>query len=146
MWSSRNDNKTTDIGRQRIAFSKKDEYSCRLKPLGTSCYLRLFNEYRVSARKKEQAFGLDIDDFKAIVTQKCFYCGEIPRIRQRKRTLLVPANGIDRIDPNQGYLKHNIVPACKACNLMKKRKSLDEFLRLIGRIYERHRSFFTNNS
>jgi hypothetical protein len=48
-------------------------------------------------------------------------------------------NGIDRVDPEIGYIESNCVSCCTVCNLMKKAYSHNFFLTHIKRIaaYER---------
>src|SRR5690606_27568041 len=82
--------------------------------------------------------------FKKIVIQKCFYCGDIPRVPKRSiqpTKRYPPVNGIDRVNSNLGYTLENIVPCCKRCNWMKLNISLTDFLRHVGRIYEKNRAF-----
>jgi hypothetical protein len=47
----------------------------------------------------------------------CYYCGVCSD----------PFNGIDRINPNYGYLVNNTVPCCWPCNRTKLTKSLNEW-------------------
>lgn len=94
-----------------------------------------YAEYRRGARVRNLSFELTIDDFKKIVIQNCFYCGEIPRSAKRNfQTFWVPMNGIDRVDNNRGYRLDNVVPCCTICNTLKKTMSMTDFLNHIAKI------------
>lgn len=47
-------------------------------------------------------------------------------------------DGIDRIDSDEGYFINNCVTCCAKCNFAKRNLSVDVFLDLIKRIYEKH--------
>lgn len=75
---------------------------------GSTCHgCTKFDEYRSRARRKRIAWDLTLTDVVALISAACTYCGD-PN-----------ADGIDRIEPQIGYLKHNLVPCCKTCNTMK---------------------------
>ena len=71
-----------------------------------------------------QLFSLSFEDFDAITSRSCFYCGE-----NEKRI------GIDRIDNSIGYTKENSVSCCKICNYMKRTMTKEDFLNHIKKIY-----------
>lgn len=55
-----------------------------------------------------KAFELSFDNFAALVSNACFYCGQH---YQRM--------GVDRYDSDNGYTVDNCVPCCTTCNLVK---------------------------
>lgn len=63
------------------------------------------------AEVKGYEWALDDAGAKAMMTSVCHYCGQ----KDEERVL-----GIDRMDNSIGYVPSNCVPACKACNFMKK--------------------------
>lgn len=81
-----------------------------------------FNQH--SGRKYKE-FKLTLDDWTSLIHSNCHYCGAEPnsnnQYHNRRKTNPEPfyMNGIDRIDPNQGYTLENCVPCCSICNRMK---------------------------
>ena len=53
---------------------------------------------------------LTYEEFEALVTSPCKYCGQANETEIR---------GLDRVDNEKGYLKENVVAACGICNRMK---------------------------
>lgn len=108
----------------------------------------LFKIYKNQAEKRGYAFELSIEEFKTITLENCFYCGLKPefispspavyqKIKDSKtqhRSYIY--NGIDRINNNYGYIKNNVVPCCKWCNIGKGTKTVDEFKNHIVKIYK----------
>jgi hypothetical protein len=105
------------------------------KPRGHTGFNLLYGEYRRRAKKKKWKFEITLDEFKEITSKNCFYCGEIPRARRsmgrEKRICWPPANGIDRVDSDSGYIKSNILPCCYVCNRMKNAMTISKFLNKI---------------
>ncbi len=77
-----------------------------------------------SASKRGKSFNLSLEEFSAVVSQPCTYCGESKKII-----------GIDRVDNLVGYTKENSSPCCSMCNYFKKNYTLKEFLIHIKKIY-----------
>jgi hypothetical protein len=98
----------------------------------------LLANYRGAALHRELDFTLTRDDFVRIVTGDCTYCGAAPVLRQTKRGARYgtrhAVNGVDRVDPTQGYVPGNCVAACSMCNQMKFDYSREEFLAQVRRI------------
>jgi hypothetical protein len=93
-----------------------------------------------SAKTRGYEFNLSYDDIKSLVNQSCYYCGlensNIDKGRcQNTEYGLFYYNGIDRIDSNKGYVKGNVVPCCKFCNIAKNTMSQYEFYNWIQRIH-----------
>jgi hypothetical protein len=69
----------------------------------------VYNQYRYKATKQRHlAFTLTLDEFKKLVEEPCFYCGELSEPR-----------GIDRRDNAIGYLLWNSQSCCAVCNKIK---------------------------
>jgi hypothetical protein len=103
-------------------------------------YLWLYKfAYMRRAEKKQLEFTLSEDQFIALVTSDCFYCGlsytQETRIVYRRPLAML---SVDRIDSNKGYTPENCVPACKHCNTIKMDASMEEFLNKIKLIHEKH--------
>jgi hypothetical protein len=104
---------------------------------------RMYKEYRLRWRAspackwasfKAQARSRRIDititkgEYMALVVRPCVYCGE------NKAGLL---RGIDRVDSDGKYAAGNVAPCCGACNFMKHKLPLCEFLARVQRISSR---------
>ena len=87
-----------------------------------------FTIYKARAKRKNIAFNLSIDEFTAIVSKSCYYCGEFSKNKN--------FCGIDRLDSNNSYVIDNCVSCCKECNIMKNILSKEEFFFKIKRIFE----------
>jgi len=94
-----------------------------------SCNL-LYAVYRWQAANRGYAFELSKEDFRSLTSQKCFYCDKVPAQIHRGSSCSTPYiyNGIDRQDNSVGYTLGNSVPCCKACNLSKGKRTVQEFL------------------
>jgi hypothetical protein len=103
---------------------------------------QLYSQVKARKRSKELGFDLSIDDFKKISKMNCNYCNAepLPRNIGKDWYPAVNANGLDRVDSNVGYLYDNLVACCTACNTAKGSMSVNEFMTLIVKIYERQMS------
>mgnify|MGYP001608898009 CR=1 FL=1 len=103
---------------------------------------RLYNLSIISrAKKKNLPIDLSISEFQELVQQDCYYCGAHPMLKQYVIYVgnqPIYANGIDRIDPNIGYIKSNCIPCCKHCNIAKSDLNKEEFFALVANIYHKH--------
>jgi hypothetical protein len=86
-----------------------------------------YGVYKVSANTKNIPFQLDIEIYKNIVKDPCFYCGII-----QERGF----NGIDRKYSSNGYNIENCVSCCSFCNYIKGSLDVDIFLKRILHILE----------
>jgi hypothetical protein len=93
----------------------------------------LLNRYMQVARRKQKVFELSSGTFHALTSMPCFYCGVVPSktISYGKSTYVF--NGIDRIDPAQGYVASNVVPCCWACNNAKSLSSVEDFVSWVAK-------------
>jgi len=97
---------------------------------------REYAQYIKNSDKRNISFSLTIDECKFIWKQNCFYCGKEPHIKLRTKIKNdIFRNTIDRIDSYKGYLSDNCVPACKHCNRLKMKLSMEKFRELIIKIY-----------
>ena len=75
-----------------------------------------------SARFRGKFVAIDqCEGLKEKMMEPCFYCGFEPPEKYR-------LNGLDCVDPDQGYSLDNTVAACVLCNMMKTTKSIDAFV------------------
>jgi hypothetical protein len=117
------------------------------KPPGKTGFRLLFMRYTNNAKSRGFDFPFTEEEFKNIITQECFYCGEKPRpfnayCRKGEKVARIKGrydqwyvdrswinvNGIDRMDSNLPYSIENCVPCCVECNISKMRKSTFEFI------------------
>lgn len=122
--------------------------SVRRKEKGESGRNHIYRAYKGGAKQRNLAFELTKEEFRALTSSDCYYCGSSPKLisygtkdRMTKEGLEYAAylyNGIDRIDNTKGYLIDNVVPCCFDCNRMKTDFTLDWFFSKIKTIYEKH--------
>jgi hypothetical protein len=95
----------------------------------TAAIRKVMREYQNSARVDGRAFLLSEKDFTHLLVEACFYCGKAPsrsvKLNDGTSYLL---GGIDRVDNNRGYLRENVVPCCRTCNLHKAMKTPQAFV------------------
>jgi hypothetical protein len=103
---------------------------------GESVFNAHYGAYIKSAKIKRRIFNLTKEEFRKIVLEPCYYCGEFPmRVLTHKgcRGSFV-ANGVDRVDSDKGYTLDNVVPCCPECNMMKMDLSINVFLARVHKI------------
>lgn len=98
----------------------------------------MYATYRKSARKRKIAFDLDREVFRKLIQQPCVYCGGLDTKRHRRTFQEFHLNGIDRKDSRIGYTETNCVSCCSACNYSKRTLSMEDFLSLVKKIYQRN--------
>ena len=100
-----------------------------LKP-GRASRNNVVSYYKYDAKRKEFEFLLSDNHLDELFASNCHYCGALPSNRSFRKNnngeFIYP--GIDRINPNLGYVPSNVVPACYSCNHAKARKSYEEFV------------------
>ena len=101
---------------KRISLVRKKRYQTQTSVFW---YKRLIE----GAKIRKHEVGITLEEFSRITSTPCGYCGE-----SKKRI------GVDRIDNSKGYIKGNIVAACKICNYMKRSYSIEEFLNHVKKI------------
>jgi len=76
-------------------------------------------QHRSDCRKHKRKTELTEEDITRIVSKRCYYCDSTNDMEQI---------GIDRVNPNIGYIKSNkLVACCKICNVMKLDLTIDAF-------------------
>jgi hypothetical protein len=108
------------------------------KPFGIASFNAKYSQYVNSAKKRGFIFDLSKDQFRKIIEQPCFYCGQekFTKTQQKNCNGYFESNGVDRIDSNKGYLLDNCVPCCSVCNKMKLDLSVDKFYEHIEKILQ----------
>ncbi len=108
----------------------------RRKASGTAIRRAIFTNYKNTARKEGRCFQLTLDMFTKLTSLPCAYCGALPLETRRPGSYGACAyTGLDRLDSSKGYTLDNVVPACKACNWLKRDSSVEDFLNWIKRCY-----------
>ena len=101
--------------------------SMRKLPNNAAAYNELFGNYKRDAKKRNIQFLLTIEQFKALISGECFYCG----IRPRSTFKSIMFNGLDRVNNAVAYRSDNVVSCCSVCNRMKSDMKVKDFLRHI---------------
>lgn len=91
----------------------------RIKANCQSAKNSLFLAYKKGAKDRKLKFNLSFNDFIAMTSRDCYYCGVKPTQTQKASGGNYIYNGIDRKDPVVGYKLSNCVTACKICNRAK---------------------------
>jgi 5-methylcytosine-specific restriction endonuclease McrA len=87
----------------------------------------LYNQYRISARKRALAFSLTKEEFRKITEQHCRYCGTAPAQEHCAGYGAYRYNGVDRKNNEEGYTLENVVPCCYRCNRAKGKDTVEKF-------------------
>ena len=88
-----------------------------------------FSAYKRRAQHNKLLFTLTQNEFSGIVSQPCYYCGELQE----------NFNGIARFNNKEGYTVDNSVPCCTMCNMMKHTQHADEFIKKCKEITEKNK-------
>lgn len=106
--------------------------------------------YKHNAKERNLPFELTLEQFDALTTQNCHYCGMSPQDQSylskstKKHDVKYYASGIDRIYNDKGYVEGNVIPCCTKCNMMKKTLAYEEFLEHIEDIHEHMKNGYNN--
>lgn len=76
-----------------------------------------YRYYKYAAKRHGRGFSLSFEEFKGIINLPCTYCGE------------EPGGGVDRVSSSEGYIRSNVVPCCRTCNMMKNDMSVSKFIK-----------------
>lgn len=103
----------------------------------------LYATYKWSATNRGYSFDLSKEEFKAVIEQDCYYCGDEPQETTSSKKVNrtdtpYRHNGADRRDNSIGYTLENVVPCCGICNSMKNRFTEKDFYSKITKIYNKH--------
>lgn len=89
-----------------------------------------------NAKTRSLVFNLTKKEYAEIAIMPCYYCGLEPERNKSNVIDRCPAyNGLDRVNPDIGYVKNNVVSSCKYCNYGKHDLSLEDFKSWITRCY-----------
>lgn len=97
------------------------------------------SKYKKRAKTTKIEFLLSNEEFYSICSKNCFYCGDAPETKnhgyiRKYQKEVYQANGIDRVNPNIGYVNDNCVPCCHVCNFMKTNKTQEDFINKVLKI------------
>lgn len=106
--------------------------NCIRTRFGATLNTLLYNvyiHYKNNAAQRNINFNLSEKDFKVLVKQNCYYCGQAPTKTKTAsyKNEYEEINGIDRIDSSKEYSLDNCVPCCEMCNKMKNTYTQDVF-------------------
>lgn len=121
--------------------------NCSLMPRGLAGLNKIYKTYRENAAVFARDFTLSLEEFAAITSSVCYYCGT-PPVQRVSTNDYSPAlepsqwgvywyNGIDRVDNEQGYVLSNCIPCCQFCNRAKHALTYEEFSAHWKFIYQR---------
>jgi|HubBroStandDraft_6_1064221.scaffolds.fasta_scaffold413591_2 hypothetical protein len=71
-----------------------------------------FNSAKSKAKQRKKEWTLTLQEYAALVSVPCFYCGGL--LGQVTRS-----SGLDRLDSSKGYFLGNCVSCCGICNRIK---------------------------
>jgi len=105
---------------------------------GVAAFHRLYRTYARNARRRGFSFDLTKEEFYAMTSKPCHYCGAEPGYTSsvESDTGDYVYNGIDRKDNAKGYSVSNVVPCCWLCNRAKGDMPYKVFLTYIGRLVD----------
>lgn len=109
----------------------------RRLPSGESTCRSVYNEYRISARRRKIDWNISLSEFRSVIVQSCHYCGAEPSSVRIQKGYYgeFTFSGIDRHDNEKGYELSNCVPCCTTCNVAKATMTHAEFLSWVSRVY-----------
>lgn len=88
------------------------------------------------ASKRKIIYRLTREQFVAVVTKPCFYCGAEPAFKKRPTYASgVAVTGIDRINSAKGYEPGNVISCCWVCNRAKGDMSAEDFGNWLEKAY-----------
>lgn len=99
----------------------------------------VFRMYKSRAKRRKKQWELTREEFVKFLTKNCIYCGSPPKnlIRRAKsKKIQIAYTGIDRKDPNIGYVLENCVPCCRYCNQSKSNLMENEWIDHLKKIFE----------
>ena len=85
-----------------------------------------FSALKANAKVRGWVVSITIEEFKVLNSKPCYYC---------KSSTPETGGGLDRINSELGYIKGNVRPCCKACNLAKRDMTSTEFKNWIRKVY-----------
>lgn len=122
--------KTKSCGCLRREHSSRQSLS-RTLPLDGSAVGVVFAKYRQQAARRGVAFELLRHEVDELIRRDCHYCGASPANSGRRNFRY---SGIDRVQPEMGYVAGNVVPCCWPCNRGKGDMTASEFKAWANRV------------
>lgn len=102
-----------------------------------------YRSYKKRSKQKGRDFEVSLEEFIHLCSKNCHYCNCRPKNKSASRKIkkqfkgyVWTYNGIDRVNPNKGYVKGNMLPCCFRCNLAKSNMGYKKFLAFIKKIYK----------
>ena len=108
-------------------------YKPKRRKAGVGARNCVWDRYMRAARARKFEWRLSKDQFNFLTAQPCHYCGLPPSMVCERKTGDFIYSGIDRKNPNRGYLWDNVVSCCKICNRAKGIFPYREFLDWLDR-------------
>lgn len=124
----------------------KSCYDCRgillRKSSSDITWTQLYQLLLVRKHSKEKGCDITKEEFVELSSKDCHYCGgkPTPSKGHREWATYVLTNGLDRVDSSMGYLRNNVVPCCRRCNVAKLDDDVEEFYKWAERIAKRQES------
>lgn len=130
---------TTEKAKSCGCYDREMKSKRQTKSPGTASCNNRYITYRSNAKNRNISFNLSIAEFKSIAEKDCYICGQPPSQICKAvhgRTTSWTYNGIDRIDNTKGYFIENCKACCWDCNFSKNKRSVNELLKWVIRVYE----------
>lgn len=135
-----------DIYKQRKGLCKDCLYKSKSKEYQKKvnfeevCANIMYDRFNKRYSKKGLSCNIKGNELLQLLKSDCHYCGQEPsnvlEYKQKYFSYSFRYNGLDRVDSSKGYIRGNVVPCCKKCNLAKSDMSYQDFLNHIIRIYK----------
>ena len=87
-------------------------------------------------RPKDITVSLTIEEVRSLIFNNCFYCDSKPSNKRTIGKITMKCSGLDRIDSDDGYHLHNVVPCCFKCNCAKGDGTIEELKEWVSRLYK----------
>lgn len=96
-------------------------------------------QYKYGAESRGYCWELSDTQVSRFFAMNCYYCGASPSITVSffKTADVFVRNGIDRLNPADGYTMTNCVACCTRCNYAKGTMTHQEFIDFIKIVYEK---------
>lgn len=140
-----------DCGKKCYATSYQLRTDSKGKKRSCGCMMKANKEFTIddlirdkirsikrAANDRGHKYELSYEVAALLIKSPCFYCGIVSKnniakyVGKNKRFCV---NGIDRLINSEGYTILNSVSCCYRCNLAKHTMSIDNFVKLVRRIY-----------
>lgn len=134
---------------KHLTNKQEDREKAIIKYLYTKLKVRQKNRLKLDTSDM-----IRLEEFANLIQEPCYYCGleksnttydtenyehnyknKEDFNKKRVSDFVLHHNGIDRIDSSKGYVKGNVVPCCKFCNMAKMDMSVEEFLEWANSAY-----------